>query len=78
MKFISLVNLISGREVVRELVAAEMNSKNISVELGKLLGDTPERATMLREYERMNNILGEAGASERAAAIMIKLLNKAH
>ena len=78
VKFISLVNLIAGREVVRELVAAEMNSKNISVELGKLLGDTPERATMLCEYERMNNILGEAGASERAAAIMIKLLNKAH
>ena len=76
MKYVSLVNLISGCEVVCELVAADMNIDNLKLEVGKLLGDTKERVGMLKGYDRMIEILGEAGASEHAASIMVKLLKK--
>ena len=76
VKFVSLVNLVAGREVVRELVAADMTIDNIKSELGKILADGEERAAMLKEYDRMLEILGEAGASERAAGKMVGLLKK--
>ena len=77
VKFVSLVNLIAGKEVVRELVAADMCLDNVKAELGKLLpADSEERKTMLKEYDRMLQILGEAGASERAANRMVAVLKK--
>lgn len=77
VKFVSLVNLIAGKEVVRELVAADMRLENIKAELGKLLpADSKERAVMLKEYNRMLEILGSAGASERAAGKIVALLGK--
>ncbi|MBQ5730696.1 MAG: lipid-A-disaccharide synthase [Bacteroidaceae bacterium] len=77
VKFVSLVNLIAGSEVVRELVAADMRLANVKSEIGKLLpGDSPCRLTMLKEYDRVIEILGEAGASERAADIMVALLRE--
>lgn len=75
VKFVSLVNLIAGSEVVRELVAADMTLDNVKSEIAKLLPeDSPRRLTMLEEYDRVIGILGEAGASERAADIMVRLL----
>jgi lipid-A-disaccharide synthase len=62
---------------VRELVAADMNVANVKEELGKILKEGGDgRAVMLAGYERMLEILGEAGASQRAAAKMVELLKK--
>ena len=75
VRFVSLVNLIAGKEVVRELVAADMTLANVKSELGKLLTpDSKERAAMLGEYSRMMEILGKPGASERAASKIVSLL----
>ena len=75
VKYISLVNLIADREVVRELVAADMTVENVTRELGRLLPpDSPERHAMLAEYSRMIDILGEPGASQHAAEKMVQLL----
>ena len=74
VKFVSLVNLVADKEVVRELVAADMTLENVKSELGKILIDGEERTTMLKEYDRMLEILGEAGASERAAGKIVGLL----
>ena len=77
VRFVSLVNLVVGKEVVRELVAADMRLENVKAELAKILPvDGEERKTMLNEYDRMLEILGEAGASERAAGMMVKLLKE--
>ncbi len=77
VKYISLVNLIADREVVRELVAADMTVENVTRELGRLLQpDSPERHTMLAEYSRMIDILGEPGASQHAAEKMVQLLTQ--
>lgn len=75
VQFVSLVNLISGKEVVRELVAADMKLENVKAELGKLLpSGSKERAAMLKEYSRMMEILGKPGASGRAAAKIVSSL----
>ncbi|MBR1946684.1 MAG: lipid-A-disaccharide synthase [Bacteroidaceae bacterium] len=75
VKYISLVNLIADREVVRELVAADMTVENITRELGKLLPpDSPERQAMLSGYDHMIDILGAPGASQHAAEKMVQLL----
>ena len=76
VKYISLVNLIADREVVKELVADGMTVKNIQAELKKLLAETPEQKAMLDGYDRIIQILGKAGASERAAQEILRCLNK--
>lgn len=75
VKYISLVNLIADREVVRELVSVDMTPQNVKEELGKILPSAgKERAAMLCEYSRMIDILGAPGASERAAEKIYCLL----
>lgn len=76
VKFVSLVNLVADKEVVRELVAADMTLENVKAELGKILADGKERKTMLDEYDRMLEILGEAGASQRTARKIVALLKE--
>ena len=77
VKFISLVNLVANREVVRELVADGMTVENVRNELDALLNDESYRGKMFAEYDRMIEILGPAGASRQAASEIIKLLKKA-
>ena len=75
VKYISLVNLVANKEVVRELVADTMTVANVRSELNALLNDEQYRAQMLKEYDRMIKILGPAGASHQAASKMIELLS---
>lgn len=74
--YISLVNLIAHKEVVKELVADEMTADNVRATLTPLLYDTPERRQMLSDYEQIIHLLGPAGASEKAAKEMVNLLRK--
>lgn len=73
VKYISLVNLIAGKEVVSELVADTMTVDNMRRELSVLLEGEARRA-MLAEYDRIIGLLGEAGASEKAARLMVEKL----
>ena len=75
VKYISLVNLVANKEVVRELVADSMTVANVRSELNALLNDEEYRGQMLKEYDRMIKILGPAGASHQAASKMIELLS---
>ena len=75
VKYISLVNLVANREVVRELVADTMTVENVRTELDALLNKDDYRNKMLQEYDRMIKILGPAGASHQAASKMINLLS---
>ncbi|MBR6538564.1 MAG: lipid-A-disaccharide synthase [Bacteroides sp.] len=76
VKYISLVNLIANREVVRELVADTMTIGNIQHELNLLLNNKKYRQAMLDGYDYMAQRLGEAGAPQNAARQMIQLLTK--
>ncbi|MDY0089648.1 MAG: lipid-A-disaccharide synthase [Flavobacteriaceae bacterium] len=71
LKYISLVNLIMDKEVVKELIQNELNTKNLKTELQKLLN--PEyRKNLLHEYDLLEEKLGGIGASEKAARLIVK------
>jgi lipid-A-disaccharide synthase len=72
--FISLVNLIAGKMVVPELIQNEFTRTNLSHELNLILRDSNVRKTMLTDYSELKNLLGGRGASQRAAAGMIRAL----
>ena len=70
--YISLVNLISNKEVVKELIQDELTVEKIRTELKKILGNSLERQLMLKEYKSMGDILGDGGASEKVASLLLK------
>jgi lipid-A-disaccharide synthase len=72
--FISLVNLIAGKEVVREMIQSAFEPKALKTELKKLLIEGDYRATMLKEYETLSQKVGEKGVSEKTAGLMVKYL----
>lgn len=74
--FVSLVNLVSGTQVVPELIAKDLTVENIRKNLIPLLSDTAQRRAQTQGYARMNKILGPAGAPERAAELILDLLQK--
>src|SRR5690349_8879572 len=68
VKYISLVNLIMDREVVKELIQDEMNVTNVKNELTKILRDQSVILQMKQDYAALKKLLSEGGhASEKAA-----------
>ena len=76
VEYISLVNLIAGREVVRELVADTMTVERIRVELGRILTDEDWRGKMVAGYDNVEKRLGAPGAPAKAARLILSLLAK--
>lgn len=76
VRYISLVNLIADREVVRELVADTFSVDNIAAELSRLLPDGTCRNSMLCGYAEVRRKLGDRIAPDNAAEIMVRLLKK--
>lgn len=71
IKFISLVNLIMDKEVVKELIQQDLNKEMLKSELAKILNGT-EREKMLQSFAKLKEKLGDGGASERAAEIVFQ------
>lgn len=72
--FISLVNLIAGNEIVKELFQQYCTPETVGDELNKILTDSSYRETMLAGYAEVLAELGGPGCAERAANEMIELL----
>lgn len=68
--YISLVNLIRGKEVVQELFGGLFKETTVDNELSRLISDTRYRDYMLSEYDEMISILGKPGASTRTAQLI--------
>lgn len=73
--YISLVNLICGREIVKEYFANSFTVDNVRRELGQLLHVQRYRQNMLNNYKEMREILGESGASDKAAEVIYTKTN---
>jgi lipid-A-disaccharide synthase len=76
VKYISLVNLIAGYEVVKELIQYSLNENNLVSELKAILPGGSKREKILEDYNKVREILGPAGASERVAEDMVKVLRR--
>jgi lipid-A-disaccharide synthase len=76
VKYISLVNLIMGSEVVKELVQYDLTEKALLRELESLLRGGSKREKLLSDYKLLKNKLGSVGASGRIARQMVLELQK--
>lgn len=71
VRFISLVNLIADKEIVKELIQQDCNRENLVTEL-LAINDGQGRLNMLQNYDKLSEIMGTPGASERAAHKMVE------
>lgn len=71
IKYISLVNLVADKEVVKELIQGEYTTRNTEVELKKVLKDTKNREKQLIEYNNIIERLGKTEASNEAAKTIL-------
>ncbi len=75
LKYISLVNLIMDKEVVKELIQDELNTKNLKIELNKIICGK-ERDLMVENYQLLETKLGGSGASAKTASLIVSSLKK--
>ena len=76
VRYVSLVNLIAGREVVPELVADTFSVEALKRELARIMPGGDGREPMLRGYDEVRQRLGNQCAPDEAASLMIKQLKK--
>jgi lipid-A-disaccharide synthase len=73
VQYLSLVNLIANKEVVKEIVQEDMTAANVAKQLAVLLpNDSLQRQQVLADYANIKTTMGGAGASERAGELMVK------
>jgi lipid-A-disaccharide synthase len=72
---ISLVNIIAGKEIVPEMLQYKMRPDMIAETVVELCTDGDRRATMIEELGRVRKMLGEPGASRRAAKVVCEALD---
>ena len=71
IRFISLVNLIMDREIVKELIQGDFTEENLSKELELLLSNPVRSSKMREDYLELVQKLGDKGASARAAEVIL-------
>jgi lipid-A-disaccharide synthase len=77
VKYISLVNLIMKKEVVKELIQDELNVENLKSELSQILTNETRIAEIKKDYSELKKILSEgSNASSKAAASILQFLKK--
>lgn len=74
LKYISIVNIILQQEAVKEFIQDDMNEKNLSTELNKLLSDIDYRNVMHKKFSSIREKLAWTGASEKAARIITEAI----
>jgi lipid-A-disaccharide synthase len=77
VKYISLVNLIMDKEVVKELIQDEMNVANATRELTRILKDQHAINKMKEDYADLKKLLSEGGqASKKAARSIVDFVRR--
>jgi lipid-A-disaccharide synthase len=76
IKFISLVNLIMDRAVVKELIQEDCSTQNIRAELDNILNNTSYRKKMLADYDQLDDKMGKPGASVKTAELITRYAQK--
>ena len=72
IKYISLVNLIMDKPVVKELIQEEFNVQNVVKELDLLLHNESRKQQIKNDYFDLKSLLQQGGnASQKAAAIIV-------
>ena len=75
VKYISLVNLILDRPLLKELIQDDMNVENLRKELKAILKEGEKRQALTEGLKSLRSLLGGEGASERIALDLLNYLN---
>ncbi|MEG0656200.1 MAG: lipid-A-disaccharide synthase, partial [Mucinivorans sp.] len=76
LKWISLVNLIMDRTVVREMIGnRDFSVERATSELAAILPGGSKHDKMIQDYKELREKLGTVGASDKAAKEIVELLN---
>ena len=76
VNYISLVNLIADKPVVRELIQKDLNKNTLETEFSKITKDKNNRMAMIAEYENIEKMLGSKGVSDKAVEAILKTLKR--
>jgi lipid-A-disaccharide synthase len=77
LNFISLVNLILGREVVRELIQRDMNETATAFHLNEIIYNDEKREQIFADYVELRRKLGGEGASKTTAGLIVRYFKEA-
>ncbi len=72
--YIGMINIVSKKRIIPEFIQFQANPKRISQEVLKFLGNPLEMQRLKNELAKTKLLLGENGASARAARIILKFL----
>ncbi|UOE49975.1 lipid-A-disaccharide synthase [Mucilaginibacter sp. SMC90] len=72
LKFISLVNLIMDKAVVKELIQEDCTANKIGEELNLIVNDANYRQSMLNNYDELDVRMGQPGASAKTAGLIVQ------
>jgi lipid-A-disaccharide synthase len=73
VRYISLINLLSGKEVVQELLQKRANPDEIVKELRKIMSDTQYREDMIAEFTMIKRQFSGKNPSERVAEVVMEM-----
>ncbi|MCP4521099.1 MAG: lipid-A-disaccharide synthase [Cytophagales bacterium] len=76
VKYVSLVNLIGNREIVKELLQNDFTAQNVKENLDKLLFDKKALQHVKDGYHEVQSKMGKVGASDKTADLMVNFLKK--
>ena len=68
--YFTLVNIIAGKEVIKEFIANDFTVDKVADELQRLLSDETYQKEMLAQYEHLSSVLGSSEAASTAAGII--------
>ena len=74
IEFVSLVNIVMGREVVKELLQHDMTVQKASEELKAIMPLGSKHEKMKEDYRLLQEVIGGVGASDRFAARMVEII----
>lgn len=75
VNYISLVNLIMDKEIVKELIQNQLTSSNLKTELNAIIRDADSRAKMRAAFVQLKEKLGGKGASAKVAGLIFRELS---
>ena len=76
--YISLVNLVAQKEVVKELIQDELTIDNLFINLNKILNDPDFRNKQMNDYKEVKESLGNVGASEKTGRRIVEILQSSN
>ena len=76
LKHIGLVNMVPGKEIVKEFIQSDAIPQDIAREIIKILDDENYNKTMREELSKLRQLLGEGGGSKNVAELALKMLHQ--